>query len=308
MLHRIPLRTPRHTVLLLCCLALSVLSFGLTLFWWFVSPNWDVILLHGAAFVFMSLPLPPLLVNVFGTRLLQVEHAGVVIGTAWGKRPLRLTVWRAEQVRRFDWETDGAGHYTLRLLLQRAPAAKPAFQTVMHTDSAYLLAAVWRDLELHYPGSGLRSDMPEAAPTPRLSPRRWGGGLAVLLALLTAWAARDAVVLPLHTAATGSVTPATITALDWDSSRRGSTYHLDVQPAGVATSRRSATAFPQTELMPQAGQELAVLWATNSPVFYLTSEVLPFLHPLLWGSASLLLLLSGLAEIRACSSRTQRVS
>lgn len=306
MLHRIPLRSPRHTELFLCCLSAVALSLALTLFWWFTAPNWDVILLHGAVCVLCCLPLPPLAVAVFGSRLLQVEHAGVVVGTLWGKHPLRLTVWRAEQVRHFDWETDGAGHYTLRLLLQRSPAEKPAFQSVFHTDSAYQLAAVWRDLELHYPGSGLRSDMPEAAPTPRLSPRRWGGGLAVLLALLTAWAARDAIAHPLHTAATGNITPATITALQWDSSRKGSTYHLDVLPAGVSSPRRSATAFPQTELMPQAGQELAVLWAPNSPVFYLTSEVLPLLLPLLWGGASLLLLLLGLAEMLACAPRAPR--
>lgn len=305
MLHRIPLRSPRHTELLLCCLLLIVLSFGLTLFWWFTAPNWDIILLHGAAFVFLSVPLPPLLVAVFGTRLLQVEHAGVVVGTLWGKRPLRLTVWQAEQVRHFDWETDGAGHYTLRLLLQRTPVEKPAFRTVLHTDSAYQLAAVWRDLELHYPGCGLRADMPDPAPPPRLSARRCGGVLAVLLALLTARAVHDAVLLPLQTAAAGDITPATITALHWDSSRKGSTYHLEVLPAGADSPRRSATAFPQAELMPQEGQVLAVLWAPSSPVFYLTSEVLPFLQPLLWGGASLLLLLLGLAALPG-SARTPR--
>lgn len=306
MLHRVPLRSTRHTELLLCCLLLLVLSFCLMLFWCYTAPNWDVILLHGAFFVFLLVPLPPLLSAVFGTRLLQVEHAGVVVGTLWGKRPLRLTVWQAAQVRHFDWETDGAGHYTLRLLLQRTPAERPAFLTVLHTDSAYQLAAVWRDLELHYPGSGLRADMPEIALPPRLSPRRWGGALAILLALLTAWAAHDVVLHPLRTAATGDITPATITALNWDSSRKGSSYHLEVVPAGTDSPRRSATAFPQTEQMPQAGQELAVLWSPNSPVFYLTGEVLPFLHPLLWGGVSLLLLLLGGAEIVACTSRAHR--
>lgn len=306
MLHRIPLRSPRYTELLLCCLLLVLLSLSLTLFWWFTAPNWDVILLHGAVCVLCCLPLPPLLVAVFGARLLQVEHAGVVVGTLWGKRPLRLTVWRAEQVRHFDWETDGAGHYTLRLLLQRTPAEKPAFQTVLHTDSAYQLAAVWRDLELHYPGSGLRTDRPEAAPHPSLSPRRWGGVMAILLALLTAWAAHDAVLLPLHTAATGDITPATITSLVWDSSRKGSTYHLDVQPAGADSPRRSATAFPQTALMPQPGQELAVLWAPDSPVFYLTSEVLPFLLPLLWGGVCVLLFFPGVVEYLSVATSQER--
>lgn len=292
MLHRVPLRSPRHTELLLCCLLLVLLSFGLTLFWWYASPNWDVILLHGAVGVLFCLPLPPLLVAVFGTRLLQVEHAGVVVGTLWGKRPLRLTVWQSAQVRHFDWETDGAGHYTLRLLLQHTPSERPAFHTVLHTDSAYQLAAVWRDMELHYPGSGLRTDGPEPE-APRCTPRRWGGVLAVALALLTAWSAREVIAHPLYTAAAGDITPATISALQWDSSRKGSTYHLDVLPAGAAATRRSASAFPQTEMMPQEGQELAVLWAPNSPVFYLTGEVLPFLLPLLWGGASLLLLLLG---------------
>lgn len=292
MLHRIPLRTPRHTELLLCCLLLLLLSLALTVFWWFTAPNWDVILLHGAAFLFLLMPLPPLCVAVFGTRLLQVEHAGVVVGTLWGKHPLRFTVWRAEQVRHFDWETDGAGHYTLRLLLQRTPSERPAFLTVLHTDSSYQLAAVWRDLELHYPGCGLRADMPEPLP-PRRSSYPWGGVMAVVISFATAWIAWDAVASPLHTAATGDVIPATITALQWDSSRQGSTYHLDVLPAGESVVCRSASAFPQTEHLPQPGQNMAVLCSSSSPVFYMIDEVLPFLHPLLWGAVVLLLLVTG---------------
>lgn len=297
MLHRIPLRHPRYTELLLCCVILLVLSFGLTCFWCCVSPNWDVILLHGAAALFCCLPLPPLLVKRFGTRLLQVEHAGVVVGTLWGKRPLRLTVWQAEQVRRFDWESDGAGHYTLRLLIQRTPDSRPVFCSVLHTDSAYQLAAVWRDLELHYPGRGLRTDTPEAAP-PRPPARPLFGVLVLLAGALTAWAARDVIVAPLHTAATGLVTPAVVTSLDWDSSRKGSTYHLVVRPAGAETPRRSASAFPQSEQMPQEGQSFAVLWAPATSVFYLTGEVLPLLLPLLWSAAVSLLLGLGLFSLR----------
>lgn len=302
MLHRIPLRSPRHTELLLCCLLLLVLSLGLTLFWWITAPNWDIILLHGAAFVFLLVPLPPLLVAVFGTRLIQVEHAGVVVGTLWGKRPLRLTVWQAEQVRHFDWETDGAGHYTLRLLIQRRPAERPAFLTVLHTDSAYQLAAVWRDLELHYPGSGVRADMPEPVSLPP-HPRRWGGVAAVAAALLTAWGTHEAILMPLRTAAGGSVTPAVITALQWDSSRKGSTYHLEVLPAGFDSARRSASAFPQAALLPQEGRQVAVLCSDSTPVFYLIDEVLPMLQPLLWSGVSLLLLLLGCINVLESASR-----
>lgn len=280
MLHRIPLRHPRYTELLLCCVLLLLLSLAFTLFWCVASPNWDVILLHGAVLVFCCLPLPPLLVNRFGTRLLQVEHAGVVVGTLWGRRTLRLTVWQAAQVRHFDWESDGAGHYSLRLLIQRTPETRPAFLTVLQTESAYQLAAVWRDLELHYPGSGLRPDLPEPTP-PRPLSRRFGF-VALLLALLTAWAAQSAIVRPLQTAATGLVTPAVVTSLDWDSSRKGSTYHLVARPAGADAPRRSATAFPQSEAMPQEGQTFAVLWSPSTSVFYLTGEVLPLLLPLLW--------------------------
>lgn len=299
MLHRVPLRSPRHTELLLCCLLLVLLSGVLTLFWWFTAPNWDVILLHGAATVFFCLPLPPLLVSVFGTRLVQVEHAGVVVGTLWGRRPLRLMVWQAAQVRGFDWESDGAGQYSLRLVIQRTPVHRPTYHTVLHTASAYQLAAVWRDLELHYPGSGLRADLPEPTAATSRAMRCLSGMLALLLALLTAWGMRDALWLPLHTAATGSVTPATVTALQWDSSRKGSTYHLEVLPAGADAPRRSATAFPQLDPLPQEGQSLAVLWSPSTPAIYLIGEVLPFLLPLLWGGVSLLLLLLGLAEILA---------
>lgn len=293
MLHRIPLRSPRHAELLVCCLLLLALSAGLTLFWCFAAPNWDVILLHGAAAGLFCLPLPLLLVSVFGTRLVQVEHAGVVVGTLWGRRPLRLTVWQAEQVRGFDWESDGAGQYSLRLVIQRTPVHRPSYLTVLHTASAYQLAAVWRDLELHYPGSGLRTDLPEPAPAASSSMRRLSGMLALLLALLAAGVMRDALWLPLRTAATGSVTPAMVTALQWDSSRKGSTYHLEVRPAGADAPRRSATAFPQIDPLPQEGQALAVLWSPSTPVVYLIGEVLPFLLPLFGGGVVLLPLAAG---------------
>lgn len=297
MLHRSPLRRPRLTILWLCCLLAALLAAGLTLFWWFCAPNWDVILLHGAAAVLFALPMVPLTVCFFGQRTLQVEHAGVVVGTRVFGRFLRLEVLRAEVVRAFDWESDGSGEYSLRLLLQRHPAQRPAFRTVLHTDSPYLLAALWRDLELHYPGSGLRQESPSEVTLPPSGHSRLLGVLVLLVALLLGGAGRSAVCEPLLVAGQGRVTPAVIQSLQWDSSRRGSTYHLRVLPAGADAPRCSATAYVQSDPMPQEGQTLPALWADNSPFFYATDEVLPFLLPLLWGGGCLLLLLLGSASL-----------
>lgn len=293
MLHQAPLRRPRLTLLFLCALLMEGLSLALSVFWWFCAPNWDVILLHLAAAVLFALPLMPLGVCVFGARTLQVEHAGVVVGTRVFGRLLRLEVFRAEQVRAFDWESDGNGGYSLRLLLQSAPSPRAGFRTVLHTDSAYLLASVWRDLELHYPGSGLRQDSPTEVPEAPSRLTRMTGAAVLAVALLLGFAVQSAVGTPLLVAGQGRITPAVIQAQQWDSSRRGSTYHLEVLPAGADAPRRSATPFFQGEPMPQEGQCLPALWADDSPFFYATDEVLPFLMPLLWGGGCLLLLLLG---------------
>ncbi|MCQ2365453.1 MAG: hypothetical protein MJ051_07895 [Akkermansia sp.] len=296
MLHRAPLRRPHHAELLAACLLALAPALLLSVFYWFTAPNWDVVLLHLFAVVLLALPLPPLAVACFGTRSLQVEHAGVVMGTFWGKRPLRLLVWKAEQVRAFDWEYDGRQTYALRLLIQRRPGEKPAMMTVMHTESPYLAAAVWRDLELHYPGSGLRSEAPGAeAPTARGS--RLAGLSALLCGAVLAGAVFAPVLQPLRIAAFGRTTPAVITALQWDSSEKGSTYHLEVCSAGADAPRRSASAFPQTAPLPQVGQTLAALWSDDTAVFYTTDEVLPFLMPLPWSAACLLLMGLGLAQL-----------
>lgn len=295
MLHRAPLRRPHHAELLAACLLVLLPASGLSLFYWFAAPNWDVVLLHLFAVLLFALPLVPLAVACFGTRSLQVEHAGVVVGTFWGKRPLRLLVWKAEQVRAFDWEYDGRQTYALRLLIQRRWGEKPAMVTVLHTESPYLAAAVWRDLELHYPGSGMRSDAP-GAETAGVHVSRAAGLLSFLCGAALGCAVFGAVLQPLRIAAFGRTTPAVITALQWDSAEKGSTYHLEVLPAGASAPRRSASAFPQTVLMPQAGQTLAALWSDDTAVFYTTDEVLPFLMPLPWCVASLLLMGLGLAQ------------
>lgn len=299
MLHRVALRRSRSTELLLCLSLAVLLAVGLSVFWWFYAPNWDVCLLHIAAAVVLSLPLPALLVGFFGQRVLQVEHAGVVVGTAvWG-RALRFKVWRAEQVRAFDWEPAGDGGYVLRLLLLRTPTERPAFQTVMYTDSAYQLAAVWRDLELHYPGSGLRADLPEAESE---GGGAWAfrlcGALAMLLGVGMAAATWTPMLTPLRVAGHGVTTPAEITALVWDSSAQGSPYHLEARPAGADKVFRSASSFPQTARLPQQGQLIPVVWAPTGPtVFYVTDEVLPFLLPLPLACGWLLLILSGARQL-----------
>lgn len=301
MLHRVPLRRTRTSELLLCLLCLAAVAAVLTLFFALYAANWDVVLLHLFALVMVSLPLPPLLLCFWGTRTLQVEHAGVVMGTYAGKHLVRLQVWRAEQVRAFDWEQQSDGGYSLRLLIRRTPAQQPSFVTVLHTDSPYQLAAVWRDLELHYPGSAWR---PLTAPPEQtqasVTMRRRTGFVVLLAALALAAGTWRSVAVPLAVSAFGRTTPAVVTALRWDTPVRSGDYHLEVLPAGAEQTRLSATAFPQQEPMPQVGQTLAVVWADAYPYFYTTAEVLPMLMPLCCSGAVLMLAALGLAALRRC--------
>lgn len=300
MLHRAPMRRERYVELTCCLLLLFLLCAAATLFYLLTAPNWDVPLLCGAAALCLLLPLPPLLLQCFGERVLQVEFEGVVLSDRLFGRCLRRRVWAAEQMRAYKWWQETDGQLSLSLLIQDNPMARGRMVPALHTPSAYAFAAIWRDLELHYPGSAYGVEAPptqDAAP-PRGS--RWVALVCVLAGLALPWLSRDVIVNPLVTCARGEVTPAVILSLDWDSAQKGSPYHLLVEAEGQQL--RSSSAFSQSSAMPRPGQKLAALH-TGSGVWYLPDEVTPFLVPLLLLGISFLLLLTGAWELSPASRR-----
>lgn len=294
MLHSYPLRRPRMLPLFACVAAVFALSLVLTLFYACYAPNWDVPL-YGAVIATVLLLLVLLLLrSTFGQRSLQIEHAGVVVTDYLCGTRLRRRVFQAVQVRHFDWEKDTAdGGWTLRLLIQRHPAAHPSFLSVLSTNNPYLLAAAWRDLELHYPGSGL-CEAPPAAEESSARPSRIVGSLLVLSGILFGAGVWNTVSRPLYLCACGQVTPAVVQRIVWDSPRPGSTYHLLCLPSGNDTPRMGITAYEQTPYIPQVGSPCEILWAPQSKYCCSPAAVVPFLLPLPLLSFALIPLICGL--------------
>lgn len=293
MLHCCPLRRPRVLPLFACVSAVFCTAFALTLFYALYAPNWDVPLytaiVAGGALLCVSL----LSRSLFGRRTLQIEHAGVVITDYLFSFRLRRRVFQAVEMRHFDWEADAEdGWLTLRLLIQRHPAAHPVFLTVLHTDNPYLMAAVWRDLELHYPGSGLR-EAPSALPVHHPRSSRTAGALMLVAALAAAWGGWNTVSRPLYLCAQGQVSPAVVQQVVWDSPRPGSTYHLLCLPHGSRVARMGITAYEQSPHIPQVGSRCEILWAENAAYCCSPSAVIPFLLPLPLAVFVLLLCLGG---------------
>lgn len=293
MLHRCPLRQPRMLPLFAWAAAVCFAALALTLFYAVFAPNWDVPLYTALMAGVALLPMCLLVRLLFGYRTLQVEHAGVVVADyLWG-RCLRRRVFQAVEMRHFDWEADTAdGGWTLRLLIQQYPSARPSFLTVLHTDNPYLMAAVWHDFELHYPGSGLR-EAPPAVAVPHPRPSRMAGGILLLAAALSAWGTRDFLSRPLYLCAKGQVTPAVVQQVVWDSPRPGSTYHLLCLPDGSQKARMDITAYEQSPYIPQVGSRCEILWAADADYCCSPASVAPFVLPLPLAAIELLLLVGG---------------
>lgn len=280
MVHRVPTRQPRHVLLGGACALLFLLCLGFSIFFLLRAPNTDVMLLSCGAALLLLWPLSVLVGRIFGEIMIQVEHAGVVAAFhCFGIRMSRRG-WLAAQILRFDWEQTADGLFALRLLLSRRDGGS-SFLTVLHTDSPYALAAVWRDLELHYPGSGLRSELPTSvAPA--------GGGARRFSLLLLLGGAAGALCLwqplsrPLMALALGQVVPAEVLAIDWGNAKStGSPYHLQLLPRGAAEPVRSASSFyAHSNRVPRIGQRLPVLWAEGLSYCYLPGETLSFLAPI----------------------------
>lgn len=300
MLHRYPLRRPMQLPLMVCCLLFLAWALALLLFFCAFAPNWDVPLLYAACCALLLLPVALLALPVWGQRTLQVEHAGVVVADyLWGRRVHRR-VYLADAVRHFTWEQGADGSFALQLVTAprgwdwrygAPPRLYPA--TVLHTRNPYLLYAVWRDLELHYPGSGLRE-----APTAGVGiiMRRPAVGLALLLAAAgcaVAAVAAPLLLTPLKIAALGQVSPAVVRGFDWETNAHGSHYRAVVSPVPQPEHRcTGVTPLPQSPYMPQEGQVTEVLWYGTA--FYSPQEVLPFLLPLPLAGSVLLLLFCAL--------------
>lgn len=284
MLHRLPSHRARYAAPGVALGGLMLLTGALGVFFLVYAPNWDVPLLYAAAFGLLLLPMLLWVRSFWIRRVVQVEHAGVVLSEyLWGCRMARR-VWSAHRVRAFDWEREPDGALTLRLLILRPDGQKADFFTLETTDNPYAFAALWRDFELHYPGSGLRPlTFGEEPAAPSL--RAWRGwALATLfLALLGAVAVADPMLHPLRTAWRGCCEPARICALDWEPDVRRYVLLLETERSG--RQLRSASSFAGAA--PRLGTQLMVLHDGVSRG-YLTDEVTAFLMPLLLGGACLL--------------------
>ena len=283
MLHRVPSRQPRHVLLGIACVGLFILCSFVSCYYFIFAPNREVSMLSAGAALLLLWPLVSLGLRLFGERVVQVEHAGVAVSFHCMGVRLSRKVWTAAHVLHFDWERTPDGLFALRLLLLKNDGRR-GFTTVLHTDSAYALAAVWRDLELHYPGSGLREERPSVAEPAERGTRSLSLVLIFAGVAVTVWLWPQ-MFRPFKVSAMGQVNIARVEAIEWGQTKTsGSPYHLRVLPDGADKSVRTASSFyAHSGRVPLPGQQVPVLWAEGLPC-YLPGEVLPFLMPLpVWG-------------------------
>lgn len=299
MLHHCSLRRPMLLPLAVCLSAAALLAAALTVFFCFYAPNWDVPLIHAACTVLLFLPLGLLLRSVWGRRVIQVEHAGVVVSDYLFGRLLHRRVFPAVRVRHFAAEPAENGGFSLSLWVaprgwrgcSDPPRMLPV--TILPTADAASAAALLQDLELHYPGSGWGEAVPESQPPAPPVPARWAGVAVALLGVLIGMCVAPLVVTPLQAAVRGQLTQAVVCGFAWETNRNGSFYRAVVYPVSLPEQRcTGATPFPQAPSMPREGQEIAVLQYDRT--FYFPQEVLPFMLPLPLLLLTLLPVLCGL--------------
>ncbi len=280
MLHRAPTRLPRHVLLGGTCALMFLLCLTFCIFYLCYAPNADVVLLSGVAALVFLWPLTVLSLRIFGENIIQVEHAGVVSEFRCFGARLSRRGWTAAQILHFDWERTPDGVFALRLLLLRSDA-RSVFFTVLHTDSPYALAAIWRDLELHYPGSGLRTERPLGEVSSGCG-SRWFCLLLLLSGVAGVVCLRQPLSRPVMAVALGQVTPAVVQGVDWTNSKSpGSSYHLIMRPNGSSEPVRTATSFSShAGRVPGINCRLPILWTEKLPYCYLPGEVFSFLVPI----------------------------
>ena len=279
MLHRVSARQPRHILLGVSCFLLFLLCSFCASYYLLFAPNRDVPLLSGAVALLLLWPLGVLSLRIFGKQVIQIEHVGIVVSFHCLGLCLNRRGWTAAQVLHFDWDYSSDGGYALRLLLLRMDGSR-AFTTVLHTDAAYAFAAVWRDLELHYPGSGLRTEF--------LPMEQESKGETNCVCLVVVLLGAAAVVWlypqlsqPFKVAAYGRIASARVVAIDWGCTKTsGSSYYLRMLPDGADEPVRSASSFnSHSGRVPCIGQRVLILWCEASPC-YLPGEVFSFLAPI----------------------------
>ncbi len=291
MLHAYPQREgqPRWPwwlyVLLLCWCA------GLTLFFFFRMPGTELVYWYALLLVLALLPLPAAIMFFFGRRTVQVEHAGVVLsfwlwGRCWSRR-----VYTAARVLAFDWAEEGSA-FACRIFVTPFEGAQHTTRyTVLTTCSPYAAAALLRDLELHYPGSGLNAESPV-----RLAPRRPSRRLGAVVLLLAAGylaVVGPRMLLPLCVAAEGQNHFARVERVIWEQARKESSYRVLVRLPGVAEPVEGARSYPPTLRPPTPGQLLPVRYAPGLP-FYESGELMAYIMLLPMGGLALLMIFLGL--------------
>ncbi len=263
---------------------------GLAVFFMAVMPHSELLYWYAFFLLLVLLPLPAALMFFFGRRAVQVEHAGVVLSTWLAGHRLRQRAFTAARVLAFDWAEEG-GAFACRLFVTPYEGAQHAMRhTMLTTRSPYAAAALLRDLELHYPGSGLNAESPV-----RLNRRfasRWLGGLVLLLAAGYAALMGPRLLLPLRVAAEGQELKGRLERVIWEQPRRDSTYRLLVQIPGQAAPVESARSYRPGLRPPAPGQLLSVRYVPGE-LFYESNELMAYILVLPLGALGLLMFFMG---------------
>ncbi len=264
---------------------------GLAIFFAVAMPGAEIVWWYAFFLLAALLPLPAALMFFFGRRAVQVEHAGVVLSSwLWG-RCWRRRAYAAARVLAFDWAEEG-GAFACRIFVTPFEGAQRTSRyTVLATRSPYAAAALLRDLELHYPGSGLNAESPARLES-RRRPSRWLGLCVLLLAAGYAAVVGPRLLLPLRVAAEGENVFARVERVIWEQPRKDSSYRLLVRLPGEAEPVEGARSYPPTLRPPAPGQLLPVRHAPRLP-FYEGGEMMAYIMLLPMGGLGLLMAFLG---------------
>ncbi len=227
---------------------------GLALFFLVQMPGAEIVYWYAFFLLLALLPLPAALMFFFGRRVVQVEHAGVALSSWFRGWRVRQRAYAAARVLAFDWAEEG-GAFVCRIFVTPFEGAQRASRhTLLTTRSPYAAAALLRDLELHYPGSGLNAESPVRLV--RRRPSRWLGCLALLLAAGYAAVVGPRLLLPLRVVGEGEDVMARVERVIWEQPRRESTYRLRVLLPGRVGPVEGARSYPPALRPPSPGHSI----------------------------------------------------
>ncbi len=274
---------------------------GLALFFLLTMPHAELCRWYAFFLLLALLPLPAVLLSFFGRNVVQVEHAGVVLSTLLWGFCLRRRVWVAGRVLAFDWAEEHAAFACYLIVTPFEGAQRGARCTLLATPSPYAAAALLRDLELHYPGSGLRAEHPVRLSEGR-QPSRALGAAVLVLACVYAAVVGPRLLLPLRVALEGETQMARVERVVWEGEGRNSSWHLEASLRGELLE--SARSFPAGTRPPSPGQPLMLRAAPGLP-FYEGTELVAYLLPLPLGGLGLLMFFLG---ARVCLAKKRCIS